>query len=59
MSFCRMVWFLLMVTFIGITSYQIYVVRFYNHPIATNWEMQYPGKLPFPAVMLCNTNTQR
>ena len=59
--YVRFVWMALIVAFSSVTGYQIHtqVTRFWNKPVATNLDVRYPGRLPFPAVTVCNANAAR
>ncbi|CAJ0945115.1 unnamed protein product, partial [Mesorhabditis belari] len=57
----RILWLSVIILFLILTFYQIWtqIARYMEHPISTNVDVQYPEKITFPGIALCNNNQFR
>lgn len=57
----RRLWITILVVFLILALIQIYsqIHLYYSDPVATNIQAEYPQKIAFPAVAVCNNNQFR
>ncbi|PAV76092.1 hypothetical protein WR25_22865 isoform A [Diploscapter pachys] len=59
--YARRLWITILVVFLILALIQIYsqIRLYYSDPVATNIQAEYPQKIAFPAVAVCNNNQFR